>query len=238
MKVAVASMGTVPEAWVGVRFGMCSQFLVFDLDTMEYAVVSVPPRLEPSKEVNLTAIRAVAQQGVSVVITGHIKDVCCQTLLDLGIEVIDGVEGLTVHEAVERYKATGMQTPESRQGLLSPRIAVASEGEGLEAPLKSRLGVCKSFIVVDPTTMERQIVRLEPDGPAQKMNVRAVRAVVRSGATVLITPQIHPECCMALQALAVMVYIAPEGITVRKAIEMYEEGDLEQSLITPFNHLT
>ena len=49
MKVAVASLGTVPEAWVGIRFGMCSQFLVFDVDTMEYIVVSVPPHQEESE---------------------------------------------------------------------------------------------------------------------------------------------------------------------------------------------
>lgn len=35
MKVAVASMGTLPEAWVGIQTGLCSQFLVFDLETME-----------------------------------------------------------------------------------------------------------------------------------------------------------------------------------------------------------
>ena len=46
MRVAVASMGSVPDALVGVRFGMCSQFLVFDLDTMEYVVVRVPPHTE------------------------------------------------------------------------------------------------------------------------------------------------------------------------------------------------
>ena len=62
MKIAVASMGTVPEAWVGVRFGMCSQFLVFDLDTMEYTVVSVPPHLESPERVSLAAIRVVVRQ--------------------------------------------------------------------------------------------------------------------------------------------------------------------------------
>ena len=72
MKVAVASMGTVPEALVGVRFGMCSQFLVFDVDTMEYVVVSVPPRHEDQDRVSLAAIRAVAMQGVSAVITGQL----------------------------------------------------------------------------------------------------------------------------------------------------------------------
>ena len=61
--------------------------------------------------------------------------------------------------------------------------------------------------------------------------------MARSGATALITPEIHPECCMALRALAVEVYLAPEGITVREAIERYERGELEQSLVTPFTNL-
>jgi predicted Fe-Mo cluster-binding NifX family protein len=236
MKVAVASMGTVPDAWVGIRFGMCSQFLVFDLDTMEYVVVSVPPHLERPERVNLAAIRAVAKQGISAVITGHIKEVCRQTLLDLGIEVIDGVEGMTVREAIEQYKATGLPTPESRRGIPT-RVAAVSTGEGLEARLELRFGICSSFVVVDPTTMEWEVVRVEPDGPAQKVNMKGIQAVARSGATVLITPQIHPECCMALHALAVAVYLAPEGITVREAIERYEQGELEQSLITPFSNL-
>jgi predicted Fe-Mo cluster-binding NifX family protein len=236
MKVAVASMGTVPDAWVGIRFGMCSQFLVFDLDTTEYVVVSVPPQPEMPERVSLAAIRAVANQGVSAVITGHVKEICRQTLLDLGIEVIDGVEGMTVHEAIEQYKATGLPTPESRKGILT-RVAAVSTGEGLEARLEVRFGICASFVVVDPTTMEWEVVRVEPDGPAQTVNMKGIQAVARSGATVLITPEIHPECCMALHALAVAVYLAPEGITVREAIERYEQGELEQSLITPFTSL-
>ena len=257
MKVAVASIGTVPEAWVGIRFGMCSQFLVFDLETMEYVVVSVPPHLETPERVSLAAIRAVAKQDASVVITGYIKDICRQTLLNLGIDVIDGVEGMTVREAIEHYKATGLPTPESRKGLRT-RIAVASHGEGvashgegvashgegvvshgegLEAPVEIRFGMCSSFVVVDPTTMAWEVVRVEPDGPAKKVNMKGIRAVARSGAAVLITPQIHPECCMALRALAVEVYLAPEGITVREAVERYERGELELALATPFGNL-
>ena len=233
MKVAVASMGTVPEAWVGIRFGMCSQFLVFDLDTMDYVVVSVPPHLESPERVSLAAIRAVAKQGVSVVITGHIKDICRQTLLDLGIDVIDGVEGMTVLEAVGQYKATGLETPESRVGLPT-YIAVVSTGEGLDAPVELRFGVCSSFVVVDPMTMEWETVHVEPDGPAEEVNMNGIRAVAQSGAGVVITPQIDPRCCMALRALAVTAYLAPEGITVRDAVERYGRGELEESMVTPF----
>jgi predicted Fe-Mo cluster-binding NifX family protein len=220
-------MGTVPEALVGVRFGMCSQFLVFDLDTMEYVVVSVPPTKEGTDRVSLAAIRAVANQDVAAVITGDIKQICCDTLFGLGIEVIDGVEGMTVMEAIERYRATGLESPGSRKGFIN-RIAVVSSGEGLDARLEIPLNICTSFIVVDPATNSWEIVRSEPNGPAREVSLNAIRTVVRSKAGVLITPHIHPECCMALQALAVAVYLAPEGITVQEAIEMYEAGQLEE----------
>jgi predicted Fe-Mo cluster-binding NifX family protein len=236
MKVAVASMGTVPEAWVGIKFGVCSQFLVFDLDTMEYVVLSVPPRQEGTDQVSLTAIRAVAMQDVSVVITGDIKPICRRTLLDLGIDVIDGVEGMTVAEAIERYRVTGLKALEERKGLVA-RVAVVSEGEGgLDAPLEV-FATCSAFVVVDPRTKEWDKVQIEPGEPEKKVHLEAIRAVARSGATVLITPQIRPECCMALHALAIQVYIAPEGITVREAIERYEAGELELSPITAFGSL-
>jgi predicted Fe-Mo cluster-binding NifX family protein len=236
MKVAVASMGTVPEAWVGIKFGVCSQFLVFDLETMEYVVLSVPPRQEDTDHVSLTAIRAVANQDVSVVITGDIKPICRRTLLDLGIDVIDGVEGMTVAEAIERYKVTGLQAPEERKGLVA-RVAVVSEGEGgLDAPLET-FSTCSAFVVVDPKTKDWVKIKVEPGEPEKKVHLEAIRAVARSGATVLITPQIRPECCMALHALAIEVYIAPEGITVQKAVERYEAGELEQSPVTVFGNL-
>ncbi|HDQ73324.1 MAG TPA: hypothetical protein ENN19_14715 [Chloroflexi bacterium] len=248
MKVAVASMGTIPEAWVGIRFGRCSQFLVFDLETTEtppsdFVIVSVPPSAEEAAQakdparVSLAAIRAIAEQGVSVVITGHIKDICHETLLNLGIDVIDGVEGMTVQEAIERYRATGLETPQSRVGLPT-RIAVAAQGEGLETPLEINFSTCSAFILVDPITMAWEVIQIDPRTASEReedINVEGIRTVVQSGATVLITPHIHPECCMALRALAISVYLAPEGVTVREAVERYEQGELKESLTTPFN---
>jgi predicted Fe-Mo cluster-binding NifX family protein len=189
--------------------------------------VSVPPRQEDQDRVSLAAIRAVANQGVSAVITGNIKPVCSETLFGLGIDVIDGVEGMTVQDAVERYKATGLETPASRKGFIN-RIAVVSSGEGLDARLEVPLNICTAFVIVDPSTNEWEVVRTEINGPSRDVSLRAIRTVVHSGAGVLITPHIHPECCMALQALAVAVYIAPEGITVREAVALYEGGQLAE----------
>lgn len=228
MKVAVASLGTVPEALVGIRFGTCTQFLVFDLDTMVYVVVSVTPHQQPEEHVSLEAIRAVARQDVSAVITGAIKDSCRRTLEELGIDVIAGVQDMTVIEAIERYKATRLAAPESRRGTMT-KIAVASHGEGMDARLEAEFGGCVSFTVVTPSTGAWETLRVEHRETAQAVNLEAVRAVVKSGAGVVITARLSPACCMALQALAVGAYLAPEGITVREAVDLYERGQLKES---------
>jgi predicted Fe-Mo cluster-binding NifX family protein len=175
MKVAVASLGTVPEALVGIRFGACSQFLVFDLDTMLYVVVSVPPYLQPEEHVSLEAIRAVARQDVSAVITGAIKDTCRRTLEELGIDVVSGVQGMTV---IERTRATRLAAPESRQGPIV-RIAVASKGEGMDARLETGFGGCTSFTIVNPQTKEWDVVRVE-HGAAGPGGVHRTRGHLRA----------------------------------------------------------
>ena len=134
---------------------------------------------------------------------------------------------MTVIEAIERYKATGLATPESRQGTLT-RIAVVSDGEGLDARLQTEFGACTSFTIVDPQTMRWEMVRVEHGGHEHKVNLSGVRAIVQSGAGVVITAQLSASCCMAFQALAVAAYIAPRGVTVREAIELYEHGELEE----------
>lgn len=228
MRIAVASMGSSPEALVGVRFGMCSQFLVFDTETHEYVVVSVPPRAESRNKVSLAAIRAVAQQDISVVITGHIQDVCRKTMLSLGIDVIDGVTGMTVEEAIQRYRTTGMASADTRRGFIT-KVAIVAEGAGFDAVLAPPLHLCTSFLVVDPETKSWERVEIPADGPARDVNLEAIRTIVKSGACAVITPEIHPECCMALQALAVTVYIAPAGIAVQEALARYERGELEET---------
>jgi predicted Fe-Mo cluster-binding NifX family protein len=225
MRVAVSSLGTSLDAWAGGAFGACSQFLVVDTETMEYVTISVPDeQLDPSK-VSLPTIRALARQDVQVIITGRIKDICRQTMDNLGIEVIDGAEGMTVREAISLYTSGGSRaladyTP------LPDKIAVASHGDGLDATLSPKGEACTSFVLVDPETMHFEVVRVEPAPSLAQASVNAVRAAARSGATVVITPEIRPTCCTVLRALAITVALADESLSVREAVEAYRRGEL------------
>jgi predicted Fe-Mo cluster-binding NifX family protein len=223
--MAVSSLGSSLDAWAGSPFGTCSQFLVVDTESMDYVVISVPPnQIDPTK-VSLYAIRALANQQVQVVLTGQVKDICRQTMLNLGMEVIDGVERVTVREAIELYKSQGAEGVKTYEP--SPeKIAVACHGSSLDAKLSERGEPCTSFLLVDPQTMSFDFVAVEPGDSPEQTSVNAVRAAARSGATVVITPQIRPACCTALNALAITVVLAEEDLTVREAVLAYERGEL------------
>ena len=225
MKVAVSSLGSSLDAWAGGSFDTCVQFLLVDTETDECVVISVPHEQQEASKVSLAAMQTLARQKVEAIITGHIKDLCRQALFSLGIDVIDGVSGMTVRDAIALY-ATG-----GKQAILdySPppaKIAVAAHGNDLDAKLSAKEEVCTSFVLVEPETMAFQIVQVEPADSIAQASVNAVRAAAKSGATVVITPQIRPACCTALRALAITVALADENWTVRQTVQAYRRGEL------------
>lgn len=225
MKIAVSSQGTSLDAWTGISFGVCSQFLVVDTETMDCVIVSVPPDQIGTSGVSLVAIRAIVNQGAETVITGHIKDICRQAMLNLGIEVIDGVGRMTVREAIERYVAEGAQEIQEYQPPPA-KIAVASHGNDLDARLEAKGEPCTSFVLVDPQTMDFELVQIEQADSTVRAGVNAVRAAAKSGATTVITPEIRSECCIALRSLAINIALADEELTVREAVQAYVRGEL------------
>jgi predicted Fe-Mo cluster-binding NifX family protein len=226
VKVAVSSQGTSLDAWAGGPFGLCAQFLVVDTETLEYVVVSVPPEQLDASQVSVPAIRGIAAQGAEVVLTGMIKDVCQEAMETLGMEVISGIQRMTVRQAVEMYRTSGQQALAQYQPP-SVKIAVASHGESLEAPLGPEGEPCTSFVLVDPASWTFEVIRVPPADSNERASVNAVRAAARSGATVVITPEIRPACCTALRTLAITVALADPGSTVREAVNQYLAGELE-----------
>jgi predicted Fe-Mo cluster-binding NifX family protein len=225
MRIAVSSLGSSLDAWAGTAFGTCTQFLVVESESMDYVTISVPPdQIDPTK-VSLYAIRALANQQVEVVLTGQIKDICRQTMLNLGMEVIDGIERVTVREAVELYRSQGAPGVMDYQPP-PDKIAVSCHGSSLDARLSQKGEPCTAFLLVEPQAMSFDLITVEPGDSPERTSVNAVRAAARGGATVVITPQIRPACCTALNALAITVVLAPEDMTVREAVLAYERGEL------------
>ncbi len=223
MKIAVGTTGDSLEAWVSSELGWCRRFVIVDTTSMSYFIVSQPVA-ESYEEASLAAIRTLAHHDVSTVVVAKAQPQCRQVLNQLGIDVIEGIEGLTVRQAVERFLSDSLSTPEGRKS--RAKVAVASDGDDLDAPVGTSLGMCTRFLLVDPDSMEHTVVAVTPKASPEALSVEAIRAVVTRGATLVITPHVQPQCCRALFQMGVEVAICERGITVRQALDQLKAGKL------------
>ncbi len=105
MKISISSQGSKPESAVDPRFGRAAQFIIYDTDTDSYAVVSNSKSLDAEQGAGIRAAETVSKHGARVLITGHCGPKAFSTLKAAGIEVFTGAEGLSVSQAVEKYRS-------------------------------------------------------------------------------------------------------------------------------------
>jgi predicted Fe-Mo cluster-binding NifX family protein len=226
MKIAVGTTGDNLDAWVGSEFGWCTRFVIVDTDSLSYFIVS-QPAVESYQEASLAAIRTLAQHDVSAVIVVTAQPQCRRALNELGMDVIEGIEGLTVRQAVERFLSGALRTAAWRKARV--KIAVASDGDDLEAAVGASLGLCSRFLLVDPDLLDYAVVAVTPKSAPQDLSVEAIKAVVKGGATVVITPRIQPRCCRVLFRMGLDVALCEAGLSVRQAVERFRAGELESA---------
>lgn len=104
-KIAVTSEGPGFDARVDPRFGRAAGFVVVDTDSMDSDFVDNSKSREMSHGAGIEAAQRIAGRGVAVLLTGQVGPKAQQALATAGIEVVPGMEGITVKEAVRKYLA-------------------------------------------------------------------------------------------------------------------------------------
>ena len=103
MKIAISSTGPSIDAPLDERFGRCFCFVIADSEGPVFDSVDNPCATQ-GHGAGIQAARLVAEQGVSVVLTGRCGPNASDTLAAAGVSVVTGFDG-TVKEAFEKYKA-------------------------------------------------------------------------------------------------------------------------------------
>jgi len=103
-KIAVTSEGPSLDDRVDPRFGRAAGFLVVDLETMDIRYIDNGQSQVMGHGAGIQAAELVARAGVSCLLTGYVGPNAFQALTAAGIKVGQNLEGLTVRQAVERYK--------------------------------------------------------------------------------------------------------------------------------------
>lgn len=108
------------------------------------------------------------------------------------------------------------------------KIAITSEGPGLDGPMDSRFGRAAGFVVVDLETMDTQYI---DNGQSQIMGhgagINAAQLVAKAGVSWLLTGYVGPKAFQALSAAGIKVGQGLEGLTVREAVERFKSGAVQ-----------
>jgi len=112
-KIAVTSDGPTLQDQVDPRFGRAAGFVVVDLDTMQTQYVDNGGSQAMAHGAGISAAERVAAAGAGVVLTGFVGPKAFSALVAAGIKVGQDLEGLTVGEAVERYRSGQVRMADS-----------------------------------------------------------------------------------------------------------------------------
>lgn len=103
-KIAVTSDGPTLNDKVDPRFGRAGGFVIVDLETMNVEYVDNGSSQAMAQGAGIQAAENVANAGAQVLLTGYVGPKAFTALQAAGIKIGQDVDGMTVGEAVEKFK--------------------------------------------------------------------------------------------------------------------------------------
>ncbi len=104
MKIAIPTAKPSPDAFIESRFGRSQYFLIYDTQKDSFEIIPNQIDLLSPVGAGIQAAQKIVEAGVEVVIVGNCGPKAMQVLKASGIQVITGEEGISVKEAVAKYK--------------------------------------------------------------------------------------------------------------------------------------
>jgi len=109
------------------------------------------------------------------------------------------------------------------------KIAVSSQGTGLDSQLDQRFGRAAFILIVETDSMDVEVLdNSENINAAQGAGIQAASMVSGKGAEALLTGSCGPKAMTAFSEAGVKVFTGQTG-TVREAVERYKQGVLTSS---------
>ena len=104
-RIAVTSEGPSLDDQVDPRFGRAAGFVVVDTGTMDHQYIDNGESQVMAQGAGIQAAELIARAGASCLLTGYVGPKAFQALSAAGIKIGQNLDGLSVREAVERFKS-------------------------------------------------------------------------------------------------------------------------------------
>lgn len=125
---------------------------------------------------------------------------------------------------------SGLDATKTKEFVKMGKIAISSEGPGLDQPVDPRFGRATGFIIIDPATMAFDYVENgAAQARAQGAGIQAAETVARAGATAVLTGFVGPKAFQALSAAGIRIAQNLDNMSVNEAIAQYQRGEITWS---------
>ena len=108
------------------------------------------------------------------------------------------------------------------------KIALSAQGNDLNAAVDPRFGRCAQFILVDPETMQFEVLDNPNLAAAGGVGIQSAQLLANKDVQVVLTGNCGPNAFATLQAAGIEVFIGVSG-TIQTAIDQYKSGQLQAS---------
>jgi predicted DNA-binding protein (UPF0251 family)/predicted Fe-Mo cluster-binding NifX family protein len=115
------------------------------------------------------------------------------------------------------------------------KIAISSIAPNLDADIDQRFGRCQYFVIVDPGTMEFEVLENSSATAGGGAGIATAQQLAGKGIEVVITGNCGPNAYNALAAAGIKVVTNASG-NVKEAVRKYQTGELKassQANVTP-----
>ena len=104
-RIAVSSEGPGLDSMVDPRFGRAGGFVLVDSETMAVEYLDNGDSQVMPQGAGISSAEKLANAGVDVILSGYIGPKAFEALTAAGIKICQDMDGMTVGEAVERFKS-------------------------------------------------------------------------------------------------------------------------------------
>lgn len=104
-RIAITSEGPELTDLVDPRFGRAAGFVIVDTDNMQTNYVDNGGSQAMAQGAGIQAAENIARANVEALLTGIVGPKAYKALEAAGVKVAEGFEGLTVGDAVQRFKS-------------------------------------------------------------------------------------------------------------------------------------
>ncbi|MCK4326000.1 NifB/NifX family molybdenum-iron cluster-binding protein, partial [bacterium] len=108
------------------------------------------------------------------------------------------------------------------------KICVTAQGNTLDSQVDPRFGRCQFFIIVDPESLQFEVVENASMGAASGAGIQSAQLIANKGAGVVLTGNCGPNAFQTLSAAGLKVIVGVAG-TVREVVEGYKRGELQST---------